>query len=378
MNPLKFLPLLCCLFYVSKSKAQCSPRPLPFSETFSGVTLNASCSWSITSAPSNHGGWSINNTNYAGGSSPEVEAWGNQACGGCVETMSLTLASPLNTTGALMMQVSFRHTVYVHNGASSGSGGTLRLQTSADGSTWTDRWTKTYTVTTSGSSLVQSTAGSVSTATFNPNSNTTYIRFAITGTLYKVWGWEIDNVTTNLLDALPIELSYLAAVAEGRGIRLEWTTQSEINNAGFTIERSADGLGFDPIDQVKGGGSSTQPLHYTVLDEAPLPGINYYRLKQTDTDGHYRYSHMVSASLEDPSPALQLYPNPGNNILYLNWPAQQGTACIELTDPSGRILLRNETAGNATELGTGELPAGLYFVRLTTGTRTQVLRWIRL
>jgi len=376
MNPLKFFLLIFCLLYLSESKAQCSPRALPFSETFTGVTLGASCSWSVTSAPSNHGGWSINNTNYAGGSSPEVEAWGNQACAGCIETMSLTLASPLNTTGALMMQINFRHSVYVHNGASTGSGGTLRLQTSANGSTWTDRWIKTYTVTTSGSSLVQSTSGSVSTATFNPNSNTTYIRFAITGTLYKVWGWEIDNVTTSLLDALPIELSQLTASPEDGIIRVGWTTLSEINNAGFIIERSADGLSFEPVGQIKGNGNSTQPSHYAFPDEAPVPGINYYRLKQVDTDGTFRYSQIVSASSEDA--LLQLYPNPGCNTMKLHWRAQQGALTkIEVMDLSGRVLLQSETMGSDTELNTGVLQAGVYFVRLITN-KEQVMKWIKL
>lgn len=177
--------------------SQCSSINLPYVESFSSVSLGASCSWTASSVASGSG-WSINNTNYAGGASvPEVEAYGNNACAGCVETISLTLTSPINTSTVSSMQVTFLQSLYVHNQATSGpSYGTLKFQTSTDGSNWTDRWSNQYTV--SGSGLVSAASGSVSVPAFTPSSANTYIRFTLTGVMFKVWGWEIDDI--NIID----------------------------------------------------------------------------------------------------------------------------------------------------------------------------------
>lgn len=177
--------------------SQCSSINLPYVESFSSVSLGASCSWTASSVASGSG-WSINNTNYAGGASvPEVEAYGNNACAGCVETISLTLTSPINTSTVSVMQISFMHKLYIHNQATSGpNSGTLRCQTSADGTNWTDRWTSSYSV--SGSGLISVAGGSVTVSDFNPASNNTYVRFVLTGVMFKVWGWEIDDI--NIID----------------------------------------------------------------------------------------------------------------------------------------------------------------------------------
>lgn len=173
--------------------AQCTSLALPYSENFTSVSLGASCSWTASSASSG-AGWSKDATAYAGGTSPEMQAYGNNACAGCVETVSLTLASPLNTSTVTSLELSFKHKLYVTNQATSGpASGTLKMQTSANGTVWTDRWTHSYTM--SGTSLTSVASGTISVPAFNPSSNDTYIRFTITGVMFKVWGWQIDDVS---------------------------------------------------------------------------------------------------------------------------------------------------------------------------------------
>ena len=66
---------------------------------------------------------------------------------------------------------------------------------------------------------------------------------------------------------------------------LEWKTGYEKNNDYFIIERSSDGINFESIGTIKGAGSSASLISYSFTDENPLPGINYYRLKQVDFNG---------------------------------------------------------------------------------------------
>jgi hypothetical protein len=75
---------------------------------------------------------------------------------------------------------------------------------------------------------------------------------------------------------------------------LEWATGSEINNDFFTIERSLDVEHAEIIGYLDGAGNSTQTLWYSFVDQNPLPGISYYRLKQTDFDGKFEYFDWVA------------------------------------------------------------------------------------
>ncbi len=210
-NLLKLSLYACCTVFSllpDAGRAQCTAVTLPYSENFGSVTIGTACSWTATSV-STGAGWTESSTNYAGGTSPELQAYGNNACAGCVETVSLTLASPLNTTGVTSLQLGFRHKLYVTNQATSGPGsGTLRLQTSADGISWTDRWTYGYTI--SGTSLTSIASGSITVPAFTPTGNNTYVRFAITGVMFKVWGWQIDDVS-----AIPLITTGIQESAHG-------------------------------------------------------------------------------------------------------------------------------------------------------------------
>lgn len=93
---------------------------------------------------------------------------------------------------------------------------------------------------------------------------------------------------------LPIELINFSAKAVDQKVRLDWTTASEINNDYFTIERAADAINFNEINNTDGAGNSTSINYYSMIDDSPLPGVSYYRLKQTDFNGAYSYSNIIS------------------------------------------------------------------------------------
>ena len=101
---------------------------------------------------------------------------------------------------------------------------------------------------------------------------------------------------------LPIELLYFQAKNWGINNKLIWSTASQYNNDFFTIEKSEDGIFFDEIIRVKGAGNSAHQLFYSEYDYDVNPGINYYRLKQTDYDGRYEIFDIVSVDNTDNAP----------------------------------------------------------------------------
>ncbi len=116
---------------------------------------------------------------------------------------------------------------------------------------------------------------------------------------------------------LPIELLNFSAKPYNNVVEIIWSTATEVDNAYFSLERSANSSDFEVIQTVKGAGNSYTQLDYSVIDEIPLPGTSYYRLKQTDFNGNYFYSPMVSVDFKNSlGPEFKVFPNPstGENI----------------------------------------------------------------
>ncbi|HSV76144.1 MAG TPA: hypothetical protein VLH37_03835 [Bacteroidales bacterium] len=93
---------------------------------------------------------------------------------------------------------------------------------------------------------------------------------------------------------LPVSLLAFTARSTAHSVTLHWATATETNNDFFTLERSGDGRNFMPITYLKGSGFSSRVLHYTYIDNQPISGISYYRLKQTDYDGQWEYVGLVA------------------------------------------------------------------------------------
>ena len=117
--------------------------------------------------------------------------------------------------------------------------------------------------------------------------------------------------SSTMNNPLPIELlSFSADVTKLDKVQLIWQTASEIDNDYFTIERSEDGYNWEEISIIVGAGNSNSLLSYQTMDNAPYPGISYYRLKQTDFDGQFTHSQIVSVVIEGNLPKIVIYPNP--------------------------------------------------------------------
>jgi len=133
--------------------------------------------------------------------------------------------------------------------------------------------------------------------------------------------WQIKNgdVTTCLrtLTPLPVELSaFSATVTSDMKVKVDWTTQTELNNDYFTLERSADGNSFEQLARVQGGGTVLTPKFYSFTDNSPLHGENYYRLKQTDYDGKTTVYNIIFAKVGNSSEQtteIKVIPNPFHN-----------------------------------------------------------------
>ncbi len=113
---------------------------------------------------------------------------------------------------------------------------------------------------------------------------------------------------------VPVELVSFKGLAESGKVILSWSTATETNNSGFALERSSDNSAFAKIGFVKGNGTTTERTDYSFIDENISASKYYYRLKQIDFDGTFKYSSIVEVSLNAPGRfnLYQNYPNPFN------------------------------------------------------------------
>ena len=99
--------------------------------------------------------------------------------------------------------------------------------------------------------------------------------------------WFVDDVDLILIKttALPIELIEFNGKYYNTGIRLYWSTASEINNDHFEILKSSDGTNFTKIKTIIGRGNSSNITNYEYVDYDVCDKIVYYKLRQVDYDG---------------------------------------------------------------------------------------------
>jgi hypothetical protein len=99
--------------------------------------------------------------------------------------------------------------------------------------------------------------------------------------------------------ALPVELLSFNGVFNKTYNQLNWSTTTEINNDFFTIERSKNGIDWEFVNNIEGSGNSYSLKEYECKDYKFIDNlINYYRLKQTDYSGDYKYSSIISINNE--------------------------------------------------------------------------------
>ena len=179
-------------------------------------------------------------------------------------------------------------------------------------------------------------------------------------------------MTANVLCAvLPIQLlSFTATSTEKNQVRLDWSTATEMNNDFFTIERTKDGVNWEVLSTVDGGGNSSDLLVYSFLDVKPYLGESYYRLKQTDFNGEFEYSDVRYVNLEKAdNDKIELYPNPTKNQITLEGDSFE-LEVISISNVKGQkfddqiVISKSEKSKVVIDLS--NLEKGVYIIKTRT------------
>lgn len=174
--------------------------------------------------------------------------------------------------------------------------------------------------------------------------------------------------------ALPIELISFEGSCNENKVYLKWATASETNNDYFTIERTAAGLSFEILGIVDGAGNSYQTKYYTFTDAKPLKGISYYRLKQTDFNGQYKYSNIISVN--NNIGKINVYPNPITNELMIEIEGNSEPVNFEILNASGQVVFKGNLVEKTT-VQTSNFAPGVYLIKFISDKTFELKKIIK-
>ena len=178
----------------------------------------------------------------------------------------------------------------------------------------------------------------------------------------------------------PVTLVYFTAQRQLDKVLLQWQTSYEKNNTSFEIQRSDDGINFITIATIEGNGNSNAYINYAYFDNEPAPGLNYYRLRQNNSDDSFTYSKIATVRMDG---LVVVYPNPAKEFIKIlfgksNKPEEIISYKIinnlGLVEKSGSVTIKS--AERHFQLSVNDLAGGIYFLEISTRGEKEIRKII--
>jgi hypothetical protein len=194
---------------------------------------------------------------------------------------------------------------------------------------------------------------------------------------YDYWVLKTKDAPLALEDHILLESS-----AWKRGIDLRWqVSSSPVENTCFYVKRSKDFKNWETLDSVcTAVGSYRERTFYYKFDPQPYDGINYYQIIQV-SDAGVKKSNIVSERWKIPNSVPQVYPNPFENELHIEWGGfyPDNAYTFTLFDTKGAPVYESSLPAKDGKLtyDLNHLPAGSYNGILRYGGRKWEIRAVK-
>lgn len=176
-----------------------------------------------------------------------------------------------------------------------------------------------------------------------------------------------DFRTNGTISLVPLPVTFISFEAKkiAAGIQLTWKVAGEENIARYEVERSTDGSNFTKIGTVNKSGLDT----YNYDDATVVNSALYYRIKNLDNDGKYKYSSIARFINGRSEVVLKAFPQPVKGQLTIQHPVLTGNGSISISTADGRVIksIKPATGSVQTYIDMSGLQAGLYMIRFEGG-----------
>lgn len=144
-------------------------------------------------------------------------------------------------------------------------------------------------------------------------------------------------------------------------MHLEWLAGLTLDTESFVIEKSMDGVNFEPIQKI----SIIPGYFYKETDNTPDYGVNYYRIRQQFHSGEFRYSPVEQAKYYIDENAINMYPNPVRDYLSLRiGHFEQIEGQVHIFNTSGLEMAQAKITKDdkMIQFQTATFPGGIYYL----------------
>ncbi len=175
---------------------------------------------------------------------------------------------------------------------------------------------------------------------------------------------------------MPLSLISFSAALSDNKVQLIWSTANEVNFSNFEVERSINGKDFITISkrlESKGGNTN----NYSFVDENPVAGVSYYRLKMNDKDGSFKYSGIEIVKTK--TIGVSVYPNPVRSSITVQHEVAAKGAVISVINMNGKQVssVIVEAGAVQTTINATQLAPGSYMVVYTNNGARQTKQFIK-
>ncbi len=181
---------------------------------------------------------------------------------------------------------------------------------------------------------------------------------------------------------LPVLLHKFSVTQSGNANLVKWTTDMEADMEYFELERSTNGINFQPINR-QPASNTGGVKDYSFADNSFSPGTNYYRLKMVETGNIIQYSVIIRTTTDNDHHELKVMPNPVTGNFYVSYyAATDDDVTIEIKDLSGRVLLtsKEHVSKGQNMIHVQSLPnwaPGVYLLDVQDQNGTQQLKFLK-
>ncbi len=176
-------------------------------------------------------------------------------------------------------------------------------------------------------------------------------------------------------------ITITTSLSQDDAVQVGWITSNDVEGTTYSVERSTDGANFTTIADVP---SVTAELNlYNFVDESPEKGMNYYRVRRIMENGTYTFSDISQQMFTiESEKAFGIYPNPVTSTFTLeNFNIIEGEVRVEILSPAGISkagMMMDASSYTKEEINTDNLPAGVYFLRVThSNDQVELIRFTK-
>jgi len=169
-----------------------------------------------------------------------------------------------------------------------------------------------------------------------------------------------NRVMTSGTFSLPLHwLSVNGNLNTAKHAEISWRVAEE-NVTSYQVEKSSNAVSFSSIGSLTGKGDGEH--NYSFNEMQPLTGTAWYRIKQTDIDGKFTYSSIVTLHNNNQQ-RINIYPNPAKELVTISVGSNLLNKNALLTDIDGKVLQTKRISSLSFTMNIAGYPGGVYFIK---------------